>query len=194
MRTTLLFVLATFAAQAGPPLICQPYNIGSARSLPWTHNSSDRWDHAEPGYDTGRLATDTLNILDSGAPVIVRMETLRRAVIYGERDHRAISTLLNALKDRTAKANGLALFDYGFAVETLKQMQWKYKEDLTAGVNGYTFVQKALALDPISAEMQFAAAMIACDPPRPDFQEHLAKARADKSDALLAENVRTHLR
>jgi hypothetical protein len=65
---------------------------------------------------------------------------------------------------------------------------------LSAGTDGYAFVQKALALDPDSPEMHFAAAiMAASDPTRPSERDaHLAKARAAKSDTLLAENLATH--
>ncbi|MGD0297848.1 MAG: hypothetical protein ABSE86_12085, partial [Bryobacteraceae bacterium] len=72
-------------------------------------------------------------------------------------------------------------------------IQWLYKEDLSAGVDGYQFVQKALALAPDSPEMHFAAAIMAASPPRPAERDaHLAKARAAKSDALLAQNLATH--
>lgn len=199
MRSTLFSALgfalcaAAFTAQAGPPLICHPYDIGNAQSLPWGHVYERGWDNKDPGYDVDRLAGDTLKILNSTTPVLVRMETLRRAVIYGERNHHVMATLLNALKDRTAKADAQAYFDYGFAVETMKQMLWKYKDDLTAGTDGYSFVEKALALNPGSAEMQFAAAIIAFYPRRADYQEHVDKARSGVSNGLLAENLRTHL-
>ena len=77
----LLFLLsaATFAS-AGPPLVCHPFDIGVARSLPWNGTA---WNLAgNENYDTRNLVRDTLAILDSGAPVIVRMETLRRASLY----------------------------------------------------------------------------------------------------------------
>jgi hypothetical protein len=49
-------------------------------------------------------------------------------------------------------------------------------------------------MDPASAEMHFAAAMIARDPRRSDYAEHAAKALAARSNALLAANVDSHLR
>src|SRR5229473_1296512 len=87
-----------------------------------------------------------------------------------------------------------ALFDYGYFTETLKQLDWKYKEDLSGGVDGYPFVQRAIALEPDSAEMHFAAAIMARTKSgmRPDYAEHAQKARAAKSDALLATNVKSH--
>ena len=70
---------------------------------------------------------------------------------------------------------------------------WKYKEDFTGGADGYSFVQKAIALEPDSAELRFAAAIMTRYPQRPDYAEHARKAREAKSDALLARNVRSHL-
>jgi predicted glycosyltransferase len=64
---------------------------------------------------------------------------------------------------------------------------------MTGGVDGYPFVQKALAIDPESAEMHFAAAVMASSPPRPaDREQHLRRARAAKNDSLLAQNLNTH--
>jgi hypothetical protein len=202
MRTTLLsllgfaFCAAIFTAQAGPPLICHPYDIGNAQSLPWGHGrDAVGFDNPDPNYNTKQLSADTLKILDAGAPVLVRMETMRRAALYGSNDHPMAASLLGALKQRATAANpgALALFDYGYFAETLKQIAWKYKENLTAGTDGYSFVKRALAMQPDSAEMHFAAAVMTRYPQRPDFQEHANRARAAKSDALLAANIHSHL-
>ena len=72
----------TTYAQAGPPLICHRIEIGQANSLPfinWNQKGSG-------GYDLKNLTRDTLAILDSNTPVLVRMETLRRASIYARQD------------------------------------------------------------------------------------------------------------
>jgi hypothetical protein len=67
----------TTSAQAGPPLICHPIEIGQAKSLPWVD-----WNQkASGGYDLKNLTRDILAILDSDTPVLVRMETLRRVTI-----------------------------------------------------------------------------------------------------------------
>lgn len=197
MRNTLLFslgLLATaFVVQAGPPLICHPYNIGNAKSLPWDV-SLRNWDATDPSYNTQNLASDTLTMLDQSPTVLVRMETLRRAVIYGAKDHAAARALVAQLKEReSAKPTANSYFDYGYFLSSLSQIQWLYKEDLTAGVDGYQFVEKALALEPNSAELHFAAAVMATVPARTsERNEHLARARAAKSDALLAQNLATH--
>lgn len=202
MRNTLLVTLGfaalgtIFLAQAGPPLICHPFHIGGAKSLPWGNGSN--WDNPDPSYNLKNLASDTLAVLDSNTTVLVRMETLRRAGLYGSLDHDAARALLGQLKAREAAAEkagkpATAYFDYGYFLATLKQTEFKYKEDLTAGVDGYSFVQKALAIDPDSAEMHFAAAIMSSFPARPtDRDEHLRKARAARNDALLAQNLSTH--
>jgi len=187
---------ASFIVQAGPPLICHPYDIGNAKSLPWVEaHDAMRFDGTDSRYDTKRLVQDTLRILDAGVPVLVRMETMRRAALYGANDHGSAASLLAALKERTAtsSASALALFDYGYFAETLHQIEWKYKEDLSRGVDGYSYVQRALALQPDSAEMHFAAAIMSRQPARADYAEHLRKARSASSDALLAANIHSHL-
>lgn len=160
MLNKLCFILgvALCTAQAGPPLLCQPYNIGTAASLPWGSSTTADWDNPDPGYNTRQLSADTLKLLDANAPILVRMETLRRATIYGEKNHAAASELLANLKKRaTENATALALFDYGYFVESIKEMQWRYKDDLTGGVDGAAYVNRAMALLPNSAEIHTAA-------------------------------------
>src|SRR5437016_13841106 len=86
------FVIAIAAAflsfasfvPAGPPLICHTIEIGQARSLPWV---SHNWDlGGGETYNTKNLAHDTLQILGPDTPVLVRMETLRRATLYARKD------------------------------------------------------------------------------------------------------------
>jgi hypothetical protein len=201
MRNTLLFALsfavlgALSTVQAGPPLICHPYDIGTHSSLPWSHGSG--WNEPDPSYNVKNLATDTLAILDRNVPVLVRMETLRRAVLYGAKDHDAARALLAQLATRekaaeaAAKPTLSAFFDYGYFLSSLNQISWLYKEDLSAGVDGYDFVKKALALDPDSSELNFAAALMTVAPAR---DQHLSKARAAKNNVLLAQNLTSHFR
>src|SRR5258706_4459854 len=78
-----LLCLAT-VSQAGPPLICHTIEIGQAKSLPWISHS---WNlSGGENYDTKNLVRDTLEILAPGTPVLVRMETLRRATLYARKD------------------------------------------------------------------------------------------------------------
>src|SRR5215470_3586980 len=72
---SLSFLVA--AASAGPPLICHSFDIDGANSLPWV---SHDWNlSGSEKYDTTKLATDTIAILDSNQVTLVHMETLRRA-------------------------------------------------------------------------------------------------------------------
>src|SRR2546425_12632823 len=85
-------ILSLFAplAQAGPQLICWPFDIGAARSLPW---GGGGWDEAQANYDVNRLAVDTVALLTPDALVLVRMGTFRPSAIYAERDSRAAQEL-----------------------------------------------------------------------------------------------------
>jgi hypothetical protein len=191
-----LVVLLAFAtpALAGPPLICHRLDIGTARSLPWNGTA---WDlSGNENYDTRNLVPDTLAILDSGAPVIVRMETLRRATLYSRKDPQAAKELLTKLYQRATaseaagRSDALAWFDAGYLAEAYGQ--WFYNApNPAAGIDGYSLVTKALALRKQSdPEMEFAAALITLQGPEQAHQEHARRAMAGaKSDPLLARNL-----
>src|ERR1700720_4249501 len=105
-------------ALAGPPLICHTTEIGQAKSLPWiSHN----WNlSGGENYDTKNLVRDTLEILSPNTPVLVRMETLRRATLYARKDPVAAKELLARLHARATSADfsghadALAWFDAGY--------------------------------------------------------------------------------
>ena len=184
------------AAQAGPPLICWPFDIGDARSLPWGGHG---WHDAQANYDLNRLAADTLALLAPDAPVLVRMETLRRATIYAEKDARAAQELFSRLQERTesVKADPPALFDLGYFTEAYRQAATTRNSAPAAGiakVNGYDLIQRALAMRVSDAQMEFAAALVASAVGRRDATNgHLAKAAAGAADgSLLAKNLVSH--
>jgi hypothetical protein len=187
-------VLLGFApfAQAGPPLICHAINIGQARSLPWVEfNPTGTSD-----YDVKNLSRDTMEILDSRTPVLVRMETLRRATIYARQDRRAAKELITRLQERAANSDAaghpdaLAWFDLGYLAEAYKQWLGGSEPDPAAGVDGYSLVQKAISLRGSDPEMEFAAALITLRGPDNARRDHLQKAMAGaKSDSLLAQNL-----
>ncbi len=199
-------------AQAGPPLICHTIEIGQAKSLPWiSHN----WNlSGGENYDTKNLARDTLEILAPDTPVLVRMETLRRATLYARKDPIAAKELLARLHARATSAestghpDALAWFDVGYLAETYKQWLGQNLPHMTdsmrmdpnpaAAVDGYALVKKALALrgtalhgdDP---QMEFAAALITLSGPQDEHRQHAQKAIAGaKTDSLLAQNLATH--
>ena len=191
--TALIFAVAT-PALAGPPLICHRLEIGTARSLPWNGTA---WDlSGNENYDTRNLVRDTVALLDNDTPVIVRMETLRRATLYARKDPQAAKELLTKLYQRASSAessghqNALAWFDVGYLVETYGQ--WFYKDpNPAAGIDGYNLVMKAIALrGQTDAEMEFAAALITLRGPEKAHLAHTQKAMAGaKGDVLLAQNL-----
>ena len=85
----LAFLLFVRSAQAGPPLICHPFVVGTAPALPWA--DSPNWRAPRPDYDVERLTGDLLALLSSEAPVLARMENIRRATIYAASERRAAS-------------------------------------------------------------------------------------------------------
>jgi len=192
------------AALAGPPLICHTINIGSAASLPWT---SDTWNlSGQENYDLSHLAADTLVLLTPNTPVLVRMETLRRATLYAQRDPRIAKELLLKLSARAANNNSdaLAAFDFGYLIECYKQANWLFEKSSkgevrgersnpATGLDGYVWVQKAISARGPDPEMEFAAALITIDRSQEDHQIHAQKAMAGaKSDLLLAKNLASH--
>jgi hypothetical protein len=182
----------TTYAQAGPPLICHPIEIGQAKSLPWID-----WNQkGTRGYDLKNLTRDTLAILDSSAPVLLRMETLRRATIYARQDPRVAKELLTRLQARAANSTdsglseALAWFDVGYLIETYQQWIGKAEPNPAAGLDGYAWVKKAVRLRGQDPEMEFAAALITLTGPESDHREHARKAMAGASnDPLLAQNL-----
>ncbi|MDO8541450.1 MAG: hypothetical protein Q7S40_13510 [Opitutaceae bacterium] len=189
------------ALHAGTPLICFPYAIKGAKTIP--HSEGD-WKGVNPKYDRANLTRDTLAALTPETPVIVRMETLRRAAIYataGMRgwdkgtyttdDHAAASALLEQLRARVrgAKepAKALALFDVGFFAETLRQAH------LDPSLDGYALLLEALKLRGADPEMEFALALASAYPKGKEHFEHLARAREGaKPGSLLAANLASH--
>jgi hypothetical protein len=193
-------VLAVFVprAHAGPPLICWPFDIGEAKTLPW---SGSTWAAAKADYDLSRLPKDTLALLTPTTPVIVRMETLRRATVYVMKDRRIASELLARLQARLrdAEAKGkpdpLALFDVGYLVEAYKQARWPWVLGSPAGgLDGYTMIQKAIHFRGGDAEMEFAAALASTGALQKFRREaHLQKAAAGAAEgSLLGKNLVTH--
>jgi hypothetical protein len=195
-----LAVITSSPAFAGPPLICHPYAIGNAKSLP----GGTAWHGVSKNYDRQNLVRDTLALLTPEAPIIVRMETLRRAAIYAtsemrgwdkgaytEEDRRISAALVTALRDRSKDAKpadrALALFDAGFFAETLRQT------NMDPGLDGYTLMAEAAKLRGADPEMEFALAVASVHPQRKEHREHLARARAAaREGTLLANNLASH--
>ena len=187
------------SAMAGPPLLCHSFDIGDAKSLPWISHS---WNlTGSESYDTKNLSGDTLAILNSDGTVLIHMETLRRAALYGQNSPAEVKQLLLKLiarADAAAKntdARALALFDEGYFAATLDQVHWIKKDfgNPAQGLEAYGLVKEAIRLSNNNAQMNFAAALITLDNPSADQQGHAKMALAGaQSDALLARNLATH--
>lgn len=191
-------LLLTPVAVAGPPLICWPFDIGNAPSLPW---GAGGWKTPRPGYNTASLASDTLALLTAQTPVIVRMETLRRATIYASQNSLAAQELLSALKTRAlsaeaqGRADALAWFDAGYLVETYKQLSvLSGHREMTPAPDGYAWVKNAIQLRNGDPDMEFAAALIAGGRTRRAQRDaHWRKAIAGATDdSLLGRNLVSH--
>ena len=93
-------------ASAGPPLICHTFvTDAGARLLPWA--ASRDWHAPDPSYDAAGLIEDTLGLLSADAPILERMENLRRATIYAaEQPGGTAESLLRAVLERTDDGAG----------------------------------------------------------------------------------------
>lgn len=182
----LLFVVGLPAvSEAGPPLICHPFQTSGSELLPW--GSGVGWNTPDQKYDVRRLPADTLRLLSPDTPILARMENMRRAVIYAARDARVADELLAAVAARiTDTPDPHALFDAGYLIESLKQAAHLHGRTVTT-LDGYAMVTKALLVGGSHPEMEFAAALMT---EGAKSQSHLRRARAAaRADSLLAKNI-----
>ncbi len=195
LAISIVAVLLGFStvALAGPPLVCHSIEIGQVKTLPPVDLNYRK---GTGSYDLSNLTPDTLAILDSNPSVLVQMETLRRATIYARQDPQIAKELLTRLRARAANsgarnASALAWFDLGYLTETYKQ--WMGDGPNPAkGLDGYTWVNKAISLRGSDPEMEFAAALIALTGSDSDRNLHVEKALAgSRTDPLLAQNLAT---
>ena len=104
--------------------LCRSFAIGDARSLLW----GTAWWQGRPDYDLANLVSDTEALLVPSTPVVVRMETIRRASLYASRDRSVAERLLSTLMTRARNAeqagrpDALAFFDAAYAANTLYQI------------------------------------------------------------------------
>lgn len=197
-------VISTFAlllpalALAGPHLICFPMSIGTAPSLPW--GTGGGWQSPLASYDRARLVADTLAALGPRTPVLVRMETLRRAVIYASSDAATATRLIDALRTRAPRpgagdADLLAVFDLGYAIEAMRQATWALRASYKAPADdGYAMVRQVLARRGPDAAMEYAAALITLSQPsRAVGDAHLRNAAAGAAESPdLARTISAH--
>ncbi len=195
-----LVLFATVSpALAGPPLLCHPFDIGSARSLPW--DGTNAWWQGKADYELQNLVADTEALLTPSTPVIVRMETLRRAALYASLDSQVAANLLTSLTSRASASSMTALFDAGYLTETYKQIamlrgerEFARRADTIAAAlgkaDGLAMLDRAITMRPDDASLQFAAALVAATANRTAYRTHADKARKGiAQDALLAKNI-----
>jgi hypothetical protein len=207
-RNILSVLVASLAiatpALAGPPLLCHPYDIGNAKSLPWSVNN---WAEGSPDYKLDHLVADTEALLTPSTPVIVRMETLRRAALYASTDATVASQLIKRFITRAeasevaGRPDALAYLDAAYLAGAFNEItmmgrskDWEERSANAGKVKGsldaYGLITKSVALRPGDPAIQFAAALISSDGHRSEYPVHAAKARAGiTSDALLAANI-----
>ena len=201
---SLALAIIAFAAPAfaGPPFLCHPFDIGTATSLPWKGHD---WLGLNPDYDVHAVVADTEALLTPAMPTLVRMETLRRAVLYASRDRAIAERLLAAVMtrlqvaNRSGAADATAWFDAGYVVEALREIEQlgHHMSDLadrgrlmggiTGTVDGRPLLETSAAMRPGDTATAFALALISR---APDANVHLTRARAGaKHDRLLASNL-----
>lgn len=220
VTSILCLLIVQQAALAGPPLLCHPFEIGNARSLPW---SGSEWRGVDKNYMINRLVEDTVALLTPETPVLIRMETLRRATVYAVwsmndykvgyavKDATVAGELLARLKARIPEAGvkadkrtaALAMFDYGYLVETFKQGDYDPHASrgakLVADIDGYGLIVKAIAQLGGDPEMEYAAALSCMGRKREAGQDayvaHVQKALAGAQEgSLLARNMLNYFR
>jgi hypothetical protein len=201
IRLTLIAIAAFFvyanAAVAGPPLICHAFDIGNAKSLPWI---SHDWNlSGAESYDTHNLPSDTISILNASQVPLVHMETLRRATLYAHKDPIAAKQLLLQLIARAKSSeasttpDAFALFDAAYLSEAYKQWPGAKGENPANGLDGFSWIKRAMQLRPDDPEMAFAAALITLHGPESEHREYTKIATAGANhDELLLRNLATH--
>jgi hypothetical protein len=206
---TIVAVLAAILigtpALAGPLLVCHPYDIGDARSLPW--NEKYVWSAARPDYDLEQLVADTEALLTPTTPIVVRLETLRRAAIYASHDRRIATQLLDRLNARVessrqaGRTQTLALVDAAYLRATFHQIAlMKYEAEfreraanvqpLTGRDEALRMIEEAVRQHAEDPAIQFAAALITFGWNEPAYKQYAHDTQmAAARDPLVARNV-----
>ena len=158
-------------ALAGPPLICHPFEVESGKLIAW--GSGPGWNTPDRSYDIKKLVPDITAVLTKDAPILTRMENMRRATIYAMRDPVLAQELLKTVMERAlaTTSDSRAWFDAGYLIESYKQAEelrenrrpelraWAAVDE-TIRVDGYDWVKKAMAMTAPNAEMEFAASLM----------------------------------
>ena len=172
---TLLCVLAgprpASAGECRP--LCRTLDITGTRSLPWGHE----WWARDTAFNLDRLVAEAEALLTPSTPVIVRMETIRRASIYASHDERVAEQLFSRLMERAARSesagrpDAFALFDAAYMATMFAQISTFQGREvgilsarmktLVSQADDYVLVTKSLALRPDDPQLHFGAALMA---------------------------------
>ena len=134
-----------------------------------------------------------ITLLGADSPVLTRMENLRRATIYAQKDPALARKLLDAVTSRTGSP--MASFDAGYLIESYKQAvlirsqkgepAWA-SVDAAIKTDGYGLVKKAMAtIGAPNPEMEFAASLMTQGAVSADHRAR-ASANAANGSALAA--------
>lgn len=161
------------AVLAGSPLMCHQIQIGDAKSLPWGKDTFDK----SSKYDANRVVEDTLQLLDEELPVLARMETIRRAVNYIDRDIAKADRLFGSLMSRTLDAEvvmdpkvlALRYYDAGYFAATLQHAGIETSFGPVNGkfdlhrVPGYAWMVRGYKMTELDGDMALGLALATAD-------------------------------
>lgn len=192
-------------AVAGPPAVCVPIECEGANVM-----IGDAPFATVSGYSADRAMTDALATLGKSGDVLVHMETIRRAVVYLNRDGGRSNQLLARLLARTAEAEAdggsaearaLAWFDAGYFVGASSQMRTEFGWEPGSAwdVTGLAWIERAVryADEDDAPAMQFGAALVAHpamqQSKRGVYEKHMRAAIAGAADgSMLMRNIEVH--
>ena len=104
-----------------------PFEIGTARSLPWDGRLAGRTGKAD--YKIENLISETEALLTPSTPVLVRMETLRRAALYAstnatgrERAARPATCARGSDPKQADDPDALAFLDAAYVAEAFREI------------------------------------------------------------------------
>lgn len=195
------------ALLAGPPLLCQPIEIGKAQSLPWGEGA---WSNDQIKLSDAEFVALTLELLSADAGMLTRMETIRRAAVHAAERPTTAGAMLTSLRERLVKPDGRgdsdARFNLGYMLATFEQMNivadhnargvsGRRRSELTLipGLDAYALVKEAAMDSERRDEIEFALALMTAHPRHPSHSEHLQNAMAAaENGTLLAVNLINH--
>lgn len=179
-------------------MICHAFEIGNASSLPVKEEETKK-------YDRKKLVKDTLALLKADTPVIVRMETLRRACTLLGSEPGIAKDLLLRLSARAmdaearGKSDSLSWFDAGYFAASLFQLgvEMGFEAGEDTGCVGYLWLKRAIETGKPDAGMELGAALATHPAMHKGTQELYEKhlqtaAKLAEKDSVTEKNIKAH--